>query len=175
MTEAKLGKMKAEGTYKGSFSTQSHFLGYEGRCAFPSNFDADYCYSLGRAAFHLIAGGLTGYISSVRNLNKPAAEWTAGGIPLTMMMNLEQRHGNKKPVIRKALVELDGKPFKAFAAKRETWAIETCFLFPGAIQYYGPDEVCNLPTKTLFLERGKPKAPPAKPKAKKRGKKPAKK
>jgi pyrophosphate--fructose-6-phosphate 1-phosphotransferase len=175
MIEPKMKKMKAEGKYKGSFSTQNHFLGYEGRCAFPSNFDADYCYSLGYTAFMLIAAGLTGYISSVRNLARPAGEWTAGGIPLTMMMNLEKRHGSKKPVIKKALVELSGKPFKAFAAKRDAWALKTSFLYPGAIQYYGPDEVCNLPTKTLMLEspakktapkapaKGAPKAPAKKP------------
>lgn len=164
MTEEKLKKMKAGGSYTGSYSTQNHFLGYEGRCAFPSNFDADYCYSLGYTAFLLIANGLSGYISSVRNLSRPAKEWIAGGIPLTMMMNLEQRHGSKKPVIKKALVELSGKPFKAFAAKRDKWAIETSFLYPGAIQYYGPDEVCNQPTKTLVLEAGKKsaKAPAAK-------------
>ncbi len=152
MVEQKLGEMKKAGTYNGKFSAQGHFFGYEGRCAFPSNFDADYCYSLGFSAFVLIASGLTGYLSSVKNLSKPAAEWTAGGVPLTMMMNMEQRHGSKKPVIRKALVELDGNPFKTFAANRETWAVKTSFLFPGAIQYYGPSEICDQPTKTLKLE-----------------------
>ncbi len=150
--EDRLREMKTEGNYSGSFSHQHHFFGYEGRCAFPSNFDADYCYSLGFNAFALIANGLTGYMSSVKNLAQPAKEWIAGGIPVTMMMNLEQRHGKKKPVIRKALVELDGKPFKAFAAERETWAVETSFTYPGAIQYYGPDEVCNQPTMTLKIE-----------------------
>ncbi|ORC35059.1 diphosphate--fructose-6-phosphate 1-phosphotransferase [Marispirochaeta aestuarii] len=150
--EDRLREMKTEGRYSGKFSHQHHFFGYEGRCAFPSNFDADYCYSLGFNAFVLIANGLTGYMSSVKNLSKPASEWIAGGIPVTMMMNLEQRHGKKKPVIRKALVELDGKPFKAFAAERETWAVETSFAYPGAIQYYGPDEVCNQPTMTLKIE-----------------------
>ncbi len=152
MVEDKLKEMKAEGKYKGSFSHQHHFFGYEGRCAFPSNFDADYCYSLGFNASILIANGLTGYMSSVKNLSKPASEWIAGGIPVTMMMNMEQRHGKQKPVIRKALVELDGKPFKAFAASRDEWAVKTSFLYPGAIQYYGPDEVCNQPTETLKLE-----------------------
>jgi len=153
MVESKLNELKSEGKYKGSFSHQHHFFGYEGRCAFPSNFDADYCYALGYTAFTLIAGGLTGYMSSVKNLSKPASEWIAGGIPVTMMMNLEVRHGKSKPVIRKALVELDGAPFKAFAAKRGEWAIKTSFRYPGAIQYYGPDEVCNAPTITLTLEQ----------------------
>jgi pyrophosphate--fructose-6-phosphate 1-phosphotransferase len=152
MVEQKLKEMKKVGTYVGSFSSQGHFFGYEGRCAFPSNFDADYCYSLGFSAFVLIASGLTGYLSSVKNLSKPAAEWTAGGVPLTMMMNMEQRHGSKKPVIKKALVELDDTPFRTFAANRETWAVKTSFLFPGAIQYYGPSEICDQPTKTLKLE-----------------------
>ncbi len=151
--EKQLSEMKKAGTYKGSFSSYCHFFGYEGRCAFPSNFDADYCYSLGYNAFVLIANGLTGYISSVRNLIKPAAEWVAGGIPLTMMMNMEQRHGHAKPVIKKALVELDGKPFKKLVANRDEWAVKTSFLFPGAIQYYGPTEVCDAPTKTLVLEQ----------------------
>ncbi len=153
MVEERLAVMKKEGSYKGTFSSYTHFFGYEGRCAFPSNFDADYCYVLGYTAFLLIASGVTGYLSSVRNLTAPAAQWTAGGIPLTMMMNMEQRHGSKKPVIRKALVELDGKPFREFAAHRDQWAIETSYLFPGAIQYYGPSEVCDLTTKTIRLER----------------------
>ncbi|MGL4981340.1 MAG: diphosphate--fructose-6-phosphate 1-phosphotransferase [Treponemataceae bacterium] len=152
MVEEKLKEMKKAGTYKGSFSSYCHFFGYEGRCAFPSNFDSDYCYSLGFTAFLLIASGLTGYLSSVRNLTSPSKDWIAGGVPLTMMMNMEQRHGSKKPVIRKALVELDGNPFKEFAKNRDTWAIKTSFLFPGAIQYYGPDEVCNTVTKTIALE-----------------------
>jgi len=161
LVEARLKEMKAAGSYTGSFSYQSHFLGYEGRSAFPSNFDADYCYSLGFTAFLLIANGLSGYISSIRNLARPTAEWVAGGIPLTMMMNLERRHGKEKPVIKKALVDLKGKPFKTFAAKRETWALTTSYLCPGAIQYFGPDEVCNMPTKTLVLE-----AKPVKPSGK---------
>lgn len=158
LVEKRLAELKKEGSYKGKFSAYNHFFGYEGRCAFPSNFDADYCYSLGFTAFVLIAGGLTGYLSSVRNLTSPAKDWIAGGVPLTMMMNMEQRHGSQKPVIKKALVELEGKPFKAFAKVREEWAIKTSYLYPGAIQYYGPDEVCNQPTQTLLLERGKPKA-----------------
>lgn len=151
--EKRLAEMKKAGTYCGKFSSYTHFFGYEGRCAFPSNFDADYCYSLGFNAFILIANGLTGYLSSVRNLVKPAKEWTAGGVPLTMMMNMEQRHGSKKPVIKKALVELKGKPFKKFASQREKWAIKTSYLFPGAIQYFGPAEVCDRPSKTLMLEQ----------------------
>jgi diphosphate-dependent phosphofructokinase len=155
MVGERLAHMKKAGTYTGSFSHQNHFFGYEGRCAFPSNFDADYCYSLGYTAFLLIAYGCSGYISSVTNLTAPAAEWKAGGIPITMMMNMEQRHGEQKPVIKKALVELDGKPFKYFAANRDKWAIDTCFTYPGAIQYYGPTEVCDIPTRTLTLEQEK--------------------
>ena len=149
----RLAEMKKEGTYCGKFSSYTHFFGYEGRCAFPSNFDADYCYALGYNAFILIAGGLTGYLSSVRNLVKGAKDWTAGGVPLTMMMNMERRHGSKKPVIKKALVELNGKPFKKFALQREKWAIETSYTFPGAIQYFGPSEICDQPSKTLMLEQ----------------------
>jgi pyrophosphate--fructose-6-phosphate 1-phosphotransferase len=152
MVEKRLAKLRDEGVYRGTFSALGHFFGYEGRCAFPSNFDADYCYSLGFSAFVLIAAGLTGYLSSVRNLTAPASEWKAGGVPLTMMMNMEQRHGSKKPVIKKALVELDGAPFRAFEAVRDSWAVKTGFLYPGAIQYYGPPEICDRPTKTLGLE-----------------------
>ncbi|MDR2103874.1 MAG: diphosphate--fructose-6-phosphate 1-phosphotransferase [Treponema sp.] len=152
LTEKKLKELKAAGTYTGSFSAMGHFFGYEGRCAFPSNFDADYCYSLGFGAFVLIASGLTGYLSSVKNLVAPAPQWIAGGVPLTMMMNMEQRHGSKKPVIKKALVDLGGAPFKTFAAAREAWALTTSYLFPGAIQYYGPPELCDEPTQTLKLE-----------------------
>ncbi|MFA6507248.1 MAG: diphosphate--fructose-6-phosphate 1-phosphotransferase [Treponemataceae bacterium] len=159
MVETRLGALKKKGTYKGKFSSLGHFFGYEGRCAFPSNFDADYCYSLGFSAFLLINAGLTGYLSSVKNLTAPAAKWIAGGVPLTMMMNMEQRHGSKKPVIKKALVELDGNPFKTFAAKRAEWAVKTSFLFPGAIQYYGPSEVCDQPTKTIKLEHTGTKTP----------------
>ncbi len=155
MVSKQLDKMKKEGTYKGKFSAQNHFFGYEGRCAFPSNFDADYCYSLGFNAFMLIASGLSGYLSSVKNLSAPAKEWVAGGIPITMMMNMEQRHGEQKPVIKKALVELDGAPFNYFKAHRDQWAIDTCFTFPGAIQYYGPESVCDLTTRTLALEQSK--------------------
>jgi pyrophosphate--fructose-6-phosphate 1-phosphotransferase len=155
MVEKRLAVMKEENLYSGKFSSQTHFFGYEGRCAFPSNFDADYCYNLGFSAFVLIAAGLTGYLSSVKNLTATADKWTAGGIPLTMMMNLEHRHGSKKPVIKKALVELDGKPFKTFAASRDLWAEKTCFMVPGAIQYYGPPEVCDQPSITLRLEHEK--------------------
>jgi len=152
MVEKKLAKLKEGKIYKGKFNALTHFFGYEGRCAFPSNFDADYCYSLGYSAFVLIAAGLTGYLSSVRNLTAPAAQWIAGGVPLTMMMNMEQRHGTQKPVIRKALVELGGEPYRAFEEKRDVWAFKTSFLYPGAIQYYGPGELCDQPTKTLKLE-----------------------
>ena len=127
----------------------------EGRCAAPSNFDADYCYSLGYAASALIANGKTGYMSSVRNTTAPAEDWIAGGVPITMMMNMERRHGEMKPVIQKALVKLDGAPFKAFAAQRDRWAVETDYVYPGPIQYFGPTEVCDQPTKTLQLEQGK--------------------
>ena len=151
----KLAEMKKEGKYNGKFNGLNHFFGYEGRCAFPSNFDADYCYSLGYNAFMLISYGYTGYLSTITNLSAPATEWKAGGIPITKMMNLEQRHGEKKPVIRKALVELDGAPFKYFASQREKWAVETCYTFPGAIQYYGPASVCDLTTRTLALEQGR--------------------
>ena len=148
-----LREWQAAGTYKGKFSAQAHFFGYEGRCAAPSNFDADYCYSLGYTAAALIGGGRTGYLSSVRNLCAPARQWEAGGVPLTMMMNLERRHGSAKPVIRKALVELEGKPFTTFAAQRQSWAESTAYVYPGPIQYFGPSEVCDVVTKTLLLER----------------------
>ena len=149
----KMAARKAAGTYSGKFSAQHHFFGYEGRCAFPSNFDADYCYSLGYNAFMLIQYGYTGYLSKVSNLSKPAEEWVAGGMPITKMMNMERRNGKDKPVIRKALVELDGKPFTYFCEHRQQWAEETCFTYPGAIQYYGPAEVCDLTTRTLALEK----------------------
>lgn len=144
----------AERGYTGKFNALHHFFGYEGRCAFPSNFDADYCYSLGYNAFMLIQYGYNGYLSKVSNLSKPAEEWVAGGMPITKMMNIERRHGEDKPVIKKALVELDGKPFKYFEANRDTWAVETAYTYPGAIQYYGPTEVCDLTTRTLALEKG---------------------
>ena len=149
----KMAARKAAGTFNGKFSAQHHFFGYEGRCAFPSNFDADYCYSLGYNAFMLIQYGYTGYLSKVSNLSKPAEEWVAGGMPITKMMNMERRNGQDKPVIRKALVELDGKPFTYFCEHRQQWAEETCFTYPGAIQYYGPAEVCDLTTRTLALEK----------------------
>ena len=154
MVKNELAKRKAAGTYKGKFGAQHHFFGYEGRCAFPSNFDADYCYSLGYNAFMLIQYGYTGYLSKVSNISKPAEEWVAGGMPITKMMNMERRNGEDKPVIRKALVELDGAPFKFFAAHREEWAVKTSFTYPGAIQYFGPAEVCDLTTRTLALEKG---------------------
>ncbi len=155
MVQKRLAQLKAEGTYKGKFSALNHFFGYEGRCAIPSNFDADYCYSIGMTATHLIAAGKSGYMSLVRNLTAPASEWLAGGVPITMMMNMEKRNGKMKPVIQKALVELDGAPFKYFAAHREEWAdANTSYIYPGPIQYYGPTEVCDQPTKTLKLEKG---------------------
>ena len=153
MVKNNLTARKAAGTYTGKFSPLHHFLGYEGRCAFPSNFDADYCYSLGYNAFMLIQYGYTGYLSKVSNLSKPAEEWIAGGMPITKMMNIERRHGADKPVIRKALVELDGAPFKFFEANRAQWAVETCYVYPGAIQYFGPSEVCDTTTRTLALEK----------------------
>ena len=155
MVATKLAAWKEEGKYVGKFAAQHHFFGYEGRCAAPSNFDADYCYSLGYTASMLIANGKTGYMSSVRNTTAPAEEWIAGGVPITMMMNMERRHGEMKPVIQKALVKLDGAPFKKFAACREEWAKETCYVYPGPIQYFGPTEVCDEPTKTLQLEQAK--------------------
>ena len=154
IVKAKLEERRVAGSYKGKFNALHHFFGYEGRCAFPSNFDADYCYSLGYNAFMLIQYGYNGYLSKVSNLSKSADEWVAGGMPITKMMNIERRHGEDKPVIRKALVELDGKPFKFFEAHREQWAKETCYTYPGAIQYYGPAEVCDLTTRTLALEKG---------------------
>ena len=155
MVGTRLKQMKSEGAYDGKFSTQVHFFGYEGRCAAPSNYDADYCYSLGYNAAALIGAGKTGYMSSVRNTMLPASKWIAGGIPITMMMNIERRHGHDKPVIKKALVELDGAPFKFFAAHRAEWAKETAYVYPGPIQYFGPAEVCDLVTRTLELEQGK--------------------
>ena len=155
LVEAKLAEMKKEGKYNGKFNPLHHVVGYEGRCAFPSNFDSDYCYSLGYNAFMLIQSGCTGYLSSIRNLSAPASEWKAGGMPITKMMNIERRHGEDKPVIKKALVELDGKPFKYFEERRDKWAKETCFTYPGAIQYYGPESVCDITTVTLKLEQSK--------------------
>ncbi|MBP5713549.1 MAG: diphosphate--fructose-6-phosphate 1-phosphotransferase, partial [Prevotella sp.] len=155
MVAQKLEKMKKEGKYVGKFSAMHHFFGYEGRCAAPSNFDADYCYALGTSAAQLIANGKTGYMAVVKNTTAPAEQWIAGGVPITMMMNMEKRAGEMKPVIRKALVELDGAPFKAFAAHREEWARKTCYVYPGPIQYWGPTEVCDQPTKTLALEQTK--------------------
>jgi len=156
MVATRLEEWAKEGKYKGKFATITHFFGYEGRCAAPSNYDADYCYSLGYTASMLIASGKTGYMASVRNTTAPAHEWIAGGIPITMMMNMERRHGEMKPVIQKALVKLDGPPFQYFKSKRDEWAIETDYVYPGPIQYFGPTEVCDQPSKTLQLEqRGK--------------------
>jgi len=155
MVGAKLAQWKKEGKYIGKFATQVHFFGYEGRCAAPSNYDADYCYALGYTASLLIANGKTGYISSIRNTTESAENWIAGGVPTTMMMNMERRHGAMKPVIQKALVRLDGAPFKTFASQRDVWAKETCYVYPGPIQYFGPTEVCDQPSQTLLLEQGK--------------------
>lgn len=152
MVGRRLEEMRAEGKYNGKFSPLHHFFGYEGRCAAPSNFDADYCYALGFNAACLINAGVTGYISSLRNLKKPSVQWLAGGIPISMMFNMERRHGEMKPVIQKALVRIDGTPFQRFAAKRADWAINTQYVFPGPIQYFGPAEVCDQPTKTLHYE-----------------------
>ena len=154
MVANRLAELKAEGKYVGKFATLYHFFGYEGRCADPSNFDADYCYALGFNAACLINAGVTGYMSSVRNLTNPSVQWIAGGIPITMMMNMERRHGAMKPVIQKALVRLDGAPFLKFAAKRDKWAVETAYMYPGPIQYFGPAEVCDQPSLTLQYEQG---------------------
>ena len=153
MVGKKLADMKAAGKYVGKFAAQHHFFGYEGRCADPSNFDADYCYALGYNAAQLINCGATGYMSSVRNLTKPSVQWVAGGIPITMMMNMERRNGKMKPVIQKALVDLNGKPFKKFAEQRDEWALNTCYMYPGPIQYFGPAEVCDQPSRTLYYEQ----------------------
>ena len=155
MVGNRLEEMAKEGKFKGKFSAQTHFFGYEGRCAAPSNYDADYCYSLGFTAAGLIEFGKTGYMSSVRNTTAPASEWISGGVPITMMMNMERRHGHLKPVIQKALVKLDGAPFKTFAAHRDKWAVNTDYVYPGPIQYFGPTEVCDQPTKTLQIEQNK--------------------
>ena len=153
MVGNRLAEMKAANAYDGKFSALHHFFGYEGRCADPTNFDADYCYALGFNASQLIKAGVTGYMSSIRNLTKPSVQWIAGGIPITMMMNMERRNGEMKPVIQKALVKLDGGPFKKFAESREKWAKETSYVYPGPIQYFGPAEVCDLPPKTLVYEQ----------------------
>ncbi|MBQ8226994.1 MAG: diphosphate--fructose-6-phosphate 1-phosphotransferase [Bacteroidaceae bacterium] len=155
MVAVKLQNWKQEGKFAGKFAAQHHFFGYEGRCAAPSNYDADYCYALGTSAAQLVANGKTGYMAIVKNTTAPAAEWVAGGVPITMMMNMERRHGKMKPVIRKALVLLDGAPFKEFAAHREEWAENTSFVYPGPIQYFGPTEVCDQCTMTLKLEQSK--------------------
>ncbi|MBD5316710.1 MAG: diphosphate--fructose-6-phosphate 1-phosphotransferase [Bacteroides sp.] len=153
MVADRLEEMRAEGKYNGKFATMHHFFGYEGRCAAPSNFDADYCYALGYNAACLIKAGVTGYMTLLRDLTRPSVQWIPGGIPITMMMNMERRHGEMKPVIQKALVDLDGTPFKKFAAKRDNWAVETSFIYPGPVQYFGPAEVCDQPSMTLKYEQ----------------------
>ena len=155
MVATKLAAWKKEGKFVGKFAAQHHFFGYEGRCAAPSNYDADYCYALGTSAAQLVANGKTGYMAIVKNTTAPAEQWIAGGVPITMMMNMERRNGKMKPVIKKALVRLDGAPFKNFAEHRAEWAENTCFVYPGPIQYWGPTEVCDQCTKTLALEQGK--------------------
>lgn len=153
MVGERLKEMHKEGRYNGKYATQHHFFGYEGRCADPSNFDADYCYALGFNAACLIKSGVTGYMSSVSNLTRPSVQWNAGGIPITMMFNMERRHGEMKPVIQKALVHLDGAPFRKFASQRDQWAVSTCYVYPGPIQYFGPAEVCDQPSMTLQAEQ----------------------
>ncbi|MDI9539133.1 MAG: diphosphate--fructose-6-phosphate 1-phosphotransferase [Bacteroidota bacterium] len=155
MTKAKLKQLKKDGKYTGKFGALGHFFGYEGRCAIPSNFDADYCYTLGYTASLLISEGKTGYMASVKNLTKPADQWIPGGAPITMMMNMEKRHGELKPVIQKALVELDGAPFKKLVENRESWAMNSNYLYPGPIQYFGPASVSDVTTQTLLLEQSK--------------------
>ncbi len=155
MVAKRLEEMAEAGQYSGKFSSQHHFFGYEGRCADPSNFDADYTYALGFNAAMLINSGLTGYMSSVRNLTAKSEDWIAGGIPITMMMNMERRHGQMKPVIQKALVNLNGRPYLKFASMRETLALNTLYQYPGPIQYFGPSEVCDRPSMTLLLEHNK--------------------
>ena len=155
MVAQRVEKFKRWGRYKGKFSVQTHFFGYEGRCAAPSNYDANYCYALGTSAAQLIAAGKTGYMAIVKNTTAPVEEWVPGGVPITMMMNMERRKGKMKPVIRKALVDLNGKPFKTFASQRDRWAYETAYVYPGPIQYWGPSEICDRPTMTLQLEQSK--------------------
>ena len=155
MVAQRVEKFKRWGRYKGKFSVQTHFFGYEGRCASPSNYDANYCYALGTSAAQLIAAGKTGYMAIVKNTTAPVDQWVPGGVPITMMMNMERRKGKMKPVIRKALVDLNGNPFKTFASQRDRWAYETAYVYPGPIQYWGPTEVCDRPTMTLQLEKSK--------------------
>ncbi len=152
MVAKKLEEMRAQGKYVGRFRPMHHFFGYEGRCGDPSNFDANYCYALGYNAAQLVKCGATGYMSSIRNLSQPVSEWVAGGIPITMMLHMEQRSGEMKPVIRKALVDLSDKPFQVFAENRDEWAVNTCYIYPGAVQYFGPSEVCDQTTRTLYYE-----------------------
>ena len=155
MVAARLDEWAERGEYSGKFNAQHHFFGYEGRCADPTNFDADYTYSLGYNAAMLINSGVTGYMSSVRNLTEPSDKWIAGGIPITMMMNMERRKGEMKPVIQKALVDLKGRPYLKFASMRETLALNTLYQYPGPIQYFGPAEICDRPSMTLLLEHDK--------------------
>ncbi len=152
MIQSRLNDMKKRGEYKGSFTPVDHFFGYEGRSAFPSNFDSDYCYSLGYNAVVLILNGLTGYMSCIKNLNLKPTDWIAGGVPLTMLMNMEERYGEKKPVIKKALVDLEGRPFKEFAKNRDKWALNNLYLYPGPVQYFGSSEIVDEITETLKLE-----------------------
>ena len=152
MVADRLEEMREAGEYNGKFSTMHHFFGYEGRCSFPSNFDANYCYGLGYNAAGLVKAGVTGYMTLLRDLTKPVEQWVPGGIPITMMMNMERRNGEMKPVIQKALVKLDGAPFKKFASQRDQWAVDTCYIYPGPIQYFGPAEICDRPSMTLMYE-----------------------
>lgn len=154
LVKKQLAELKAAGVYKGKFSAQTHFFGYEGRSEFPSNFDANYCYALGRTCCVLIANRLTGYMTSVYNLAAPPAEWQPCGIPLTKLMDMEVRAGKPKPVIKKAIVDLNAQPFKTFAAHRDRWAVETTYIFPGPIQYFGSAELCDECPKSLLLEYG---------------------
>jgi len=140
----------------GDFQTQTHFFGYEGRCAAPSNFDADYTAAIGRSAAALVAHSRTGYICAVGNLAAGPDAWTAGGIPLTSLMRMETRKGRPTPVIAKALVDLQGAPFAAFQRERDAWSSEDAYVYPGPIQYFGPEEITGRTTATLELEAGTP-------------------
>ncbi|WP_314574195.1 diphosphate--fructose-6-phosphate 1-phosphotransferase [Alloprevotella tannerae] len=155
MCAKRLDEWKEQGKFKGKFAALHHFFGYEGRCATPSNFDCNYCYALGTSAAQLVANGKTGYMAIVKNTTAPAEEWVAGGVPITKMMNLERRNGQMKPVIKKALVLLDGEPFKELVERRKDWAVNTRYVYPGPIQYFGPSEVCDQCTMTLALEHKK--------------------
>ncbi|WP_040235710.1 diphosphate--fructose-6-phosphate 1-phosphotransferase [Borrelia crocidurae] len=152
MVSVRLEELRNLGEYSGKFSPIDHFFGYEGRSVTPSNFDSDYCYSLGYNAALLVLNGFTGYMSTIKNLNKNSTEWIAGGVPITMMMNMEERYGVLKPVIKKALVDLNGAPFNEFVKHREQWAINNLYVFPGPIQYFGASELVDEITLTLKLE-----------------------